>query len=224
MLSGSTRPGQGPPLPPAPPTRLQLVSTKPISQTEPTYASWNIDSSCNRGFHHIQFANPNLAAAAKGLAPSKVRFGGSGNDALTYGLSPGSPECKGIAPQPAGGEAGCGYITAGCLNATHWNSLYNFGQQADAEFIFGVAFGANTSSSYVWDPTNAASLLDYMTTHGQEVFGFELGNEVNNNGGIDDPTKTQPKQQADALKLFAPMVSYECEAEELENMKTTLKE
>ena len=102
--------------------------------------------------------------------------------------------------------------------------MYNFGQQADAEFIFGVAFGANTSSSYVWDPTNAASLLDYMTTHGQEVFGFELGNEVNNNGGIDDPTKTQPKQQADALKLFAPMVSYECEAEELENMKTNLKE
>jgi hypothetical protein len=86
--------------------------------------------------------------------------------------------------------------------------LYNFGQQADAEFIFGIAFGTNTSSSYVWDPTNAASLLDYMVAHGQHVFGFELGNEVNNNGGIGDKTKTQPKQQADALKLFAPMVSY----------------
>ena len=207
MLSGSTTTGQGPSLPPAPPAQLRLASPEPISQTEPTYASWNIDSSCNRGFHHIHFANPNLAAAAKGLAPSLLRFGGSGNDALTYGLSPGSPECKDIAPQPAGGEAGCGYTTAGCLNATHWNALYSFGQQAGAEIVFGVAFGANTSSKYVWDPTNAASLIDYMVAHEQQVFGFELGNEVNNNGGIGDPTKTQPKQQADALKVFALMVS-----------------
>ena len=58
-------------------------------------------------------------AAAKGLAPSKLRFGGSGNDALVYGLSPGSPECADVPPQPAGGKPGCGYITPGCLNATH---------------------------------------------------------------------------------------------------------
>jgi hypothetical protein len=138
----------------------------------------NIDSSCNRGFHHIHFANKNLLAAAKALAPSKLRFGGSGNDALVYGLSPGSPECAGIAPQPAGGEPGCGYITAGCLNATHWDELYNFGEQAGVEFIFGVAFGSNTSEAYVWDPANAASLLKYMAAKGQDVFGFELGAET----------------------------------------------
>jgi hypothetical protein len=138
----------------------------------------NIDSSCNRGFHHIHFANKNLLAAAKALAPSKLRFGGSGNDALVYGLSPGSPECAGVAPQPAGGEPGCGYITAGCLNATHWDELYNFGEQAGVEFIFGVAFGSNTSEAYVWDPANAASLLKYMAAKGQDVFGFELGAET----------------------------------------------
>lgn len=28
-----------------------------------------------------------------------------------------------------------------------------------------------------------------------------IGNEVNNNGGLDDPTKTQPKQQVDYVIL-----------------------
>ena len=76
------------------------------------------------------------------------------------------------------GEPGCGYITAGCLNATHWDELYNFGEQAGVEFIFGVAFGSNTSSAYVWDPANAASLLKHMAAKGQDVFGFELGAET----------------------------------------------
>eukprot|EP01051_Picozoa_sp_SAG22_P013830 SAG22_NODE_1598_length_4032_cov_1.979405_3_plen_644_part_00 len=204
MLSGSTRPGGGPPLPPSPLVRLTLPSGVAVVNTVlATYASWNIDSSCNRGFHHIHFANANLVAAAKGLAPSKLRFGGSGNDALVYGLSPGSPECKGIPPQPAGGEAGCGYITPGCLNASHWDSLHAFGEASSSEFIFGVAFGTNTSATYAWDPTNAGTLLDHIAAHKQQIFGFELGNEVNNNGG---PGKTQPHQQADALRLFAPMV------------------
>ena len=77
MISGGTS-SSGPPLPPQPPTRIALVSAEPISTTEPTYASWNIDSSCNRGFHHIHFTNPNLLAAAKGLAPSKLRFVSNG--------------------------------------------------------------------------------------------------------------------------------------------------
>lgn len=52
--------------------------TKPVSQTLPTYASWNIDSSCNRGFHKINFTNINLREAARSLRPSYLRFGGSG--------------------------------------------------------------------------------------------------------------------------------------------------
>lgn len=77
MISGGTS-SSGPPLPPQPPTRIALVSAEPVSTTEPSYASWNIDSSCNRGFHHIHFTNPNLLAAAKGLAPSKLRFVSNG--------------------------------------------------------------------------------------------------------------------------------------------------
>ena len=68
---------------------IQVISQQKINVLEPTYASWNIDSSCNRGFHHINFTNQNLLAAARGLRPSKLRFGGSGNDNLIYGLTPG---------------------------------------------------------------------------------------------------------------------------------------
>merc|ERR1719272_784876 len=75
---------------------IALVSSTALSVTKKTYASWNIDSSCNRGFHHINFTNKNLLAAARGLRPSKLRFGGSGNDNLVYGLSEGSPECSAV--------------------------------------------------------------------------------------------------------------------------------
>ena len=45
-----------------------------------------------------------------------------------------------------------------------------------------------------------------MAANTQSVFGFELGNEVNNNGGTPWNTTTRPAQQADAMKLFAPLV------------------
>lgn len=47
MVSGGVT--VGPPLPPDPPAVITLVSTTAVSTTESTYASWNIDSSCNRG-------------------------------------------------------------------------------------------------------------------------------------------------------------------------------
>jgi hypothetical protein len=187
------------------PVEIRLGSSATLSVTEPTYASWNIDSSCNRGFHHISFSNPNLHAAARGLAPSTLRFGGSGNDNLVYGLSPGSPECKGIKTNTE-----CGYFTPGCLNATHWDSLYDFSQSSGARFIFGVAFGLRQAcaagSSYEWKATNAALLLDYLVANGQQVFGFELGNEINNHAaGAPQSCNLTAEMQAAALRRFAPL-------------------
>ena len=62
---------------------LRLGGT-PLSRTNRNYASWNVDSSYNRGFFHMNFSNPNLRAAAASLAPSTLRFGGTGNDFLHY--------------------------------------------------------------------------------------------------------------------------------------------
>jgi len=135
---------------------ISLVSRTPVNTVDSRFTSWNIDSSCNRGFHFTNFSNPNLRAAALGLAPSRLRFGGSGNDnrehgalcrawsrqgtapspfSVVYGLTPGSPECAGVVAD------GCDYITPGCLNATQWDDLYGLGQSAGADFIFGVSFG-----------------------------------------------------------------------------------
>jgi heparanase 1 len=179
------------------------VSDKVVSMIEPTYASWNIDSSCNRGFHRTDWSNPNLLAAAKGLAPSKLRFGGSGNDALVYGLSPGSPECAHIKP-----TTDCAYTTPGCLNASTWEALHKFSEASGSQFIFGVSYGlpqaCTEGAKYVWNSTNAASLLNYLAAKKQHLWGFELGNEVNNNGG--EPCQQTAAQQAAAMSTFAGMI------------------
>ena len=117
-----------------------------------------------------------------GLSPSRLRFGGSGNDNLIYGLSQGSPECAFIEP------ASCSYLTFGCLNASHWNSLYQFSVFAGVDFIFGLSFGIDeakkTGAAYSWNSTNATALIDYMVRNNQKVWAFELGNELNNPGNI----------------------------------------
>ena len=38
-----------------------------------SYASVNLDPSCNRGFHTTNYSNPNLVAAAAGLQPAVLR-------------------------------------------------------------------------------------------------------------------------------------------------------
>lgn len=171
-----------------------------------TYASFTIDSSCNRGFHATNFTNKNLAAAAFALRPSTIRFGGSGNDGLVYGLTPGSPECSAVQPP---NPADCSFGTAGCLNATQWDALYGLSVAAGADFLFGVSFDLGPACEqgprYAWNATNAASLLDYLVAHGQRVWGFELGNEVSL-GGPGTGCNLQPHQQADALLKLAGMV------------------
>lgn len=195
--------------------QVSLVSSSPISQTNAEYASWNIDPSCNRGFHVTNFSNPNLAAAGAALQPSRLRFSGSGCDNLVYGLSEGSPECAAIPDPPAA----CGYTTPGCLNSTHWNALYAFSKAAKADLIFGISFGLAQACAqgpaYVWNSTNAGQLLSYLVANGQtDIWGFELGNEINNCGsnvnpgcGSTSPCNLQPGQQAAALNTFSTMLS-----------------
>ena len=137
--------------------------------------------------------------AAGALRPSTLRFGGSGNDNLHYVLSPGR-EC----PVPPSTE--CSYVTPGCLNATHWDNLYDFATASGADVLFGVSFGLEEAcregAAYVWNvSSNAAELLSYLVAAGQSVWGFELGNEVNNNGGA--PCNLTAAQQAAALRAFA---------------------
>ncbi len=145
--------------------------------------SFNLDPSCNRGFHHTNFTNPNLRAAATFLSPARLRFGGSGADYLVYGLTAGSPECAAVPAAPPPDAPGCDYITPGCLNGTHLSALLDLGEAAGADFLFGVAFnGSAFCAGGAWDAANAARLLAFLRDSGRSMWGFEVGNEVNNAG------------------------------------------
>ena len=152
------------------------VPRTPVSFTNAAFASWNIDPSCNRGFHQTDFSNSNLAAAAAALAPSVLRFGGSGADALVYGLTPGSPECAAVDP------VGCDYVTPGCLNSSHWEGLRSLSTASGASFLFGISFDLTAAcaagAAFRWNDKNAMRLLTYLQANNETVWGFELGNEV----------------------------------------------
>ena len=158
---------------------IRLPSLAVVNTVQPTYASWNIDPSCNRGFHVTNFSNPNLIAAAAGLHPSRLRFGGSGADNLVYSLTPGAPECAAIDPAVCLNSPD--YTTPGCLNSSHWDGIFALAEQSRSDFIFGVSFDllaacAAGGPSYVWNSSNVERLLAYTSQHGQTLYGMELGN------------------------------------------------
>ena len=174
-----------------------------INVVNERYLSWNIDPSCNRGFHQINFTNPNLHAAGLYLSPSRLRFGGSGADFLRYSLTEGAPDCSDIVPAPPPLNPGCDYVTPGCLNASHFTDLLNFGTAATADFIFGVAFNYTevcAVKTSPWDSSNAERLLTFFSVSNRTVWGCELGNEINNNCDI-------PAQQAAAVNTLASLLS-----------------
>ena len=184
--------------------QVTLANLSPVNHIEPTFASFNIDPSCNRGFHFTNFANPNLAAAATGLFPAVMRFGGSGADELVYGLDGGS-ECSGIPPPST---TGCSYFNPGCLNATHFEGLHSLATTSGAQFLFGLSFDLITACEqgprYEWNTSAAVRLLDYLSNKGYTLWGFELGNEVNNDGG--SPCNLTAPQQAAAFVKFAALL------------------
>ena len=197
----------------APPLLLACASAQPISilvsggvlsETESRFASWNIDPSCNRGFHSINFSNPNLVAAAAALSPSRLRFGGSGADDLLYSFTS-DGVCDGLPPPGSPGD--CHYVTSGCLNASHFSSLLGLltsnaaGPAFENQFIFGLSFNISEASAGLpWNAANAERLLTHLQWPSDAVWGFELGNEVNNAGTV------KPEQQAAAVLTLSRML------------------
>jgi hypothetical protein len=161
-----------------------------IGQTNPNFASFNVDSSYNRGFFHMNFSNPNLLAATSSLAPSTLRFGGTGNDYLFY-------DCETVPGQDND--------LYGCLNDTHRSDLLALASDTGNNFLFGLSFDmeracSTNDSSYVWSSNATRVLLSKMSQAGQAVWGFELGNEVNNRAsGGNEGCNLVPRQQSDAL-------------------------
>lgn len=130
-----------------------------ISRTDPHYKSWNIDASPNRQWDTRNLSDPQLHYLAAASEPGLLRFGGSGNDGLHYGVG---------RPCPASGR---------CLNESHFSRLMKFAEAAGSRIVFGVNIRTHDSQG-AWDPSEFAALLDWAIGKGwgSVFWGFELGN------------------------------------------------
>ena len=151
----------------------------------------DIDSSRDRLFFDLNFSDPQFVYLAQQIgAPGRIRFGGTGNDALTYQLGA-APSCR--ATDPGKYE---------CLNQTWWDSLTALSAATGAPLIFGLnihpADSGESPPKAAWNGTNARDALAFAKAQGAPVFGLELGNEQN--------TIMTAAEQAAAFRVLAGVV------------------
>jgi heparanase len=171
---------------------ISIDARLPIHVTAPYYATFNIDSSQDRSFFLLDWAAPQLVAAAGGLgrfSGSHIRFGGTGNNDLFYDVS-GEP-CA----LPANSSRKC-------LNATTWADVAALAAVARSPLIFGVNFFpfGRSPGNNTFDPTNAVQFFEYAHARGDAIWGVELGNELG-----PDSSMTAEEQATGLLALDAAL-------------------
>ena len=146
------------------------------------FTCWNIDASANRGFERrdLDPARPygrqlavQAAAIGRGQKFQLLRFGGGGNDMLSYCFNGGARTAANH-----------------CLNESAWRSLLDFTRAAKAKIIVGLAVPKWTGCAWnqvtdksnctLWNSTNARQLLTWTIANKYDglIHAFELGNEV----------------------------------------------
>lgn len=151
----------------APPAcaQLSIQATTPLNTVEPHFASWNVDPSRDRLFFDVDWAEPQLLYLASAIGGARIRFGGTGADALYYEL---------------GGAPACGATVPGvyeCLNATWWDGLQALSAAAAAPLVFGINIhpaGGPSPPKAAWNTTNAAALLRHAKAAGQGLYALEV--------------------------------------------------
>ena len=129
---------------------LSVNISAPVSTTAPYFASWNIDASRDRLFFDITWDNATLVYLLSQIGGAHIRFGGTGNDALYYGL---------------GGAPACGKTVDKvyeCLNATTWDALVALSAAAASPIVLGLNIhpaGTTSPPKGPWNGTNARALL-----------------------------------------------------------------
>jgi heparanase 1 len=152
---------------------VTLATQRALSRIPPHYASWNIDSSRNRAFFDTDWSAANLLylTSAIGGGGARIRFGGSGNDALNYAVSPATGPC----PPPG--------VNSECLNTTTATNLLSLASASNCGLIFGLnihpAQSGPSPPRGPWNSTNAAGLLKWSLDSGFPPLALELGNEQN---------------------------------------------
>jgi len=171
---------------------LTIDGRLPAFTTAPYFASFNVDSSRDRSFFVLNWSSPALLSAAAGLSvgEKRLRFGGTGNNALFYNFS-GAP-CV---------QSGRSHT---CLNETTWAGVAAVAAAAQAPVVFGVNMfpnGRAKNSSAAFDPSNALQFFSRARARGDAIWGVELGNEL----GPDSAAMTAQEQAAGLLVLDAAL-------------------
>eukprot|EP00656_Telonema_subtile_P048834 TRINITY_DN5925_c0_g1_i4.p1 TRINITY_DN5925_c0_g1~~TRINITY_DN5925_c0_g1_i4.p1 ORF type:complete len:543 (-),score=115.86 TRINITY_DN5925_c0_g1_i4:109-1737(-) len=156
---------------------------------------------CSSGF--VGTDPPAISSAQQG-GYSLLRFGGSGNDYLSYAVN--GTSC------PAQSDY------RECLNETWWGNTLDFTRAAKAKIVIGLSLNTGHDRRrplrrllqfpQVWDPSNARQLLQWTINRGDSdlIFGVELGNEQN--------SKYTGQAMASNFKILSELLSELWPAEE----------
>jgi heparanase 1 len=167
VVGAAAKAGQSPP-PPILPPEITLQHSV-IHTTDVHFKSWNVDASPSRQWETRNLSDPQLLYLANQSEPGLLRFGGSGNDGLHYGI--GRP-CPPGYPNP-------NQHRDRCFNETHFSSFMTFAQAAGSRLVFGINIETKDPNTGLWDASEFRSMLQWALKNGlgHVFWGFELGNE-----------------------------------------------
>ena len=158
------------------------------------YASFNFDWHCGAsdaaqykcraepGWNHssvnfgLDLSDPALVAAAKALAPGRLRIGGSQGDCICYDIPSGS--CAKVM-NASGTDAATCDSPAFILNMSRWQQIIDFATDTGVELVFGLngATRKNGNTALDWEVKNTRAFVEYVSSHNaKQIYGFELGN------------------------------------------------
>eukprot|EP01084_Bolivina_argentea_P189161 325386_1 len=170
------------------------IDNKIINTTDDRYVSFTIDNSqISHSSHYMNLSDPQLIYLAKQYTPSILRVGGTQCDYTYYKVGAEDP-CH----LPKNGSR-----TYSCYSMEQFDTLVSFSKQISADLVFGLSMGyptyPNKGSTTAWNYSNTQDFLNYIINTkkytNKDIFGFELGNEVNQ----DEPYPV-PTVQSNAFK------------------------
>lgn len=183
----------------------------------------------NSSFINLDLTLPGVTSALNSLGssgPFYLRLGGSLCDFTRYDF-PGSTETCVPFSEPTNATRIGFELGTGCLHHARWDELVSTCDSTpNCELIFGLnaLIGRKnstcaaeidclfnytdnaccTSWSGDWDPSNARTLLEYAHDNNQDVYGFELGNELTGDSGIE--AHLTPSEYADTFCVLKSMI------------------
>ena len=172
----------------------------PTSKCDYGTCAWGNSSLLN-----LDLDNKRLQNAVSTLSPVFLRLGGSLCDSVRYDF----PGVDCVPFSSPTNDTRLGYeIGTGCLSTSRWDKLNQFCTDTGCYLLFGInaLIGRSKSTcpphtncndpinkgipcctnwSGEWDSSNAKQLLEYTYNSGHDVYGFEFGNELIGQHGIE---------------------------------------